>query len=151
MTTLLKGVEGISSLVGKHLGYSSYVPVEQSRIDLFAEVSGDRQWIHVDVDRAKTGPYGTTIAHGLLTLSMMSLMAKDVFKFDGFKMGVNYGYAKIRFPAPVRCGSNLRLGAKVLSREELKDGVQTIIELTIEVESQPKPGCVAEMIFRHFL
>ncbi|MGE0385149.1 MAG: MaoC family dehydratase [Gammaproteobacteria bacterium] len=152
MATVLKGVEGLRAHVGTHLGYSDYATVTQQRIDQFAEATGDRQWIHVDIERAKTGPYGRTIAHGLLTLSMIGDLAKGLFSFDGFRMGLNYGYDKVRFPTPVPVDSRVRLGAKVARCEMINDGVvQTVIELTVEIEGRDKPACVADMIFRHYL
>ena len=141
--------ETLPGLVGRELGRSSWIDVPQERIDAFAELSGDRQWIHVDTERARTGPYGKTIAHGLLTLSSISLVAKEVFKFEGFKMGVNYGYEKIRFPATVPVGSRMRVAAKILSFEKVGATYQTIIELSVEIEGGAKPACVAQMIFRH--
>ncbi len=152
MTIVLKGKEGLLAHVGKHLGYGPYVRVTQDRINQFADATGDHQWIHVDVERARSGPFGKTIAHGLLTLSMIGDLAKEVFSFGGFRLGVNYGYDKIRFPAPAPVDSNLRLGAKVLSCEEVAGGgTQTVIELTVEIEGSQKPACVANMIFRHLL
>lgn len=151
MATVLKGLDGIQALVGKSLGVGEWVEIEQDRINRFADVTGDRQWIHVDEERAKHGPFGKTIAHGLLTLSMIAALNTDVFRFEGFKMGVNYGYGKIRFPTPVPVGSRLRLAPKVLSCEAIKGGiVETIIEFTVEREGAEKPACVAEMIFRHY-
>jgi len=151
MTTVLKGIEGIRAAVGQSLGYSDYVEVTQERINQFAEATGDHQWIHVDVERAKTGPFGKTIAHGLLTLSMIGVLAKSLFRFEGFKMGVHYGYERVRFPSPVPVGSKIRLGVKVLACEEIANGMQTVMEQTIEVEGATKPACVAQMIFRHVL
>jgi acyl dehydratase len=149
MTTVLLSAQSLPALVGKPLGYSGWIEVTQDRINAFAEVSGDHQWIHVDVERAKHGPFGKTVAHGLLTLSMISLMTQGLFRFDGFQMGVNYGYDKIRFPTPVPVDSRVRVGAQVLSFEPAGAMVQTIIELTVEVEGASKPACVAQMIFRH--
>lgn len=151
MTVVLSGVEGIRSHIGQHLGYGEYVEVTQQRINQFAEATGDHQWIHVDVEKAKTGPYGKTIAHGLLTLSMIGALNRGIFKFEGFKMGVNYGYEKIRFPSPVPVGSKIRLGAKIVSAEDIPNGIQTIMEFTIEAEGAAKPACIAQMIFRHVL
>jgi acyl dehydratase len=142
-------LETLPELIGRELGRSSWMEVTQERINAFAELSGDRQWIHVDTERARTGPYGKTIAHGLLTLSTISLVAKEVFKFEGFKMGVNYGYEKIRFPSPVPVGSKTRVAAKVLSFEAIGASYQTILELSVEIEGGGKPACVAQMIFRH--
>jgi acyl dehydratase len=149
MTTILNGLEGLKAHVGQHLGFSPWFEVTQERINLFAEASGDRQWIHIDVERAAKGPFGRTIAHGLLTLAMIGTMAQHVFKFEGFKMGLNYGYEKIRFPSTVPVGSKLRLGAKILSCDELPNAVQTVIELTIELEGSGKPACAAQMVLRH--
>lgn len=151
MTTSLAGIAGIKENLGNHLGFGPWVEVSQERINQFAEATGDHQWIHVDVEKAKTGPYGKTIAHGLLTLSMIGVLAREVFRFEGFKMGVNYGYEKVRFPSPVPVGSKLRVGAKVISADEIANGIQTTLELTVEVEGASKPACVAQMIFRHML
>lgn len=148
MTTLL-GRETLPRLVGKTLGPGDWVEVTQERINEFANASGDHQWIHVDVERAKTGPFGTTIAHGLLTLSMIAALNQGLFKFDGFKMGLNYGYEKVRFPSAVPVGSRLRVTAKILSFEFLGQMFQTIVEYTVEREGAEKPACVAQMIFRH--
>jgi acyl dehydratase len=142
-------LETLPGLVGAPLGPSGWVEVTQARINQFAEATGDHQWIHVDVEKARTGPFGTTVAHGLLTLSMIGVMGKDVFKFEGFKMGVNYGYEKVRFPTPVPVGSNIRLRAQVVSFEPVGAVYQTVIELTVEVEGAAKPACVTQMIFRH--
>jgi acyl dehydratase len=149
MTTILSR-ETIPGLIGQPLPPGDWVQVTQERINQFAEATGDYQWIHVDVEKAKAGPFGTTIAHGLLTLSMIGVLNESgVFKFEGFKMGVNYGYDKVRFPTPVPVNSKVRLAGKVLSYEDLGKTVQTIIELTIEVEGAAKPACVAQMIFRY--
>ena len=151
MTVIFNGLEGIRAQLGKPIGPGEWVEVDQARINEFASCSGDHQWIHVDVEKANTGPYGTTIAHGLLTLSMIGALNAGLFKFEGFKMGVNYGYSKIRFPTPVPVGSALRVVAKVLSCEEIKGGVvETVIEFNVEREGSDKPACVAEMIFRHY-
>ena len=149
MPVILVGFDGIRERVGTHLGYSDWVELTQDRIDLFARASGDRQWIHIDAERARAGPFGGTIAHGLLTLSMIGDLAKSVYRFSGFWMGVNYGYDRVRFPAPVLVGSRVRLGATVESVEMIGESVQTIMELVVEIEGAQKPGCVARMIFRH--
>lgn len=142
-------LDTLPGLVGKTLGPSDWVRVTQDRINQFAEATGDNQWIHVDVEKAATGPFGKTVAHGLLTLSMIGVMGKDVFKFEGFKMGVNYGYEKIRFPTPVPVDSNLRVRVQVVSFEPVGAVWQTVVEFTVEVEGAAKPACVAQMIFRH--
>lgn len=151
MAIVLSGLEGIKAHLGERLGPGDWVTVTQERIDMFAQATGDHQWIHVDVERAKSGPFGKTIAHGLLTLSMIGSLNTDVFKFEGFRMGVNYGYSRVRFPSPVPVESRLRLTAKVLSCEQLEGGiVQTVMEFSVEREAADKPACVAEMIFRHY-
>jgi len=140
--------QSLPVLVGRPLGHSSWIEITQDRINRFAEVTGDHQWIHVDEERARNGPFGKTIAHGLLTLSMIGVMAKDVFVFEGFRFGVNYGYEKVRFPTPVPVGSKVRLAAQLLSFAPMGATLQAIIQLTVEAEGQAKPACVAEMIFR---
>lgn len=148
MTTVFS-IETLPGLVGQVLGPSEWMEVRQDRIDEFARASGDFQWIHVDVERAKAGPFGTTVAHGLLVLSMISAMNQGMFTFQGFKMGLNYGYEKVRFPSPVPVGSRLRVSAKVVSFEPVGKFYQTIVEFTVEREGSDKPACVAQMIFRH--
>lgn len=147
--TVLLSRETLPGLVGTVIGPGEWVEVTQDRVNEFANASGDHQWIHVDVERAKAGPFGGTIAHGLLTLSMIAALAQGLTKFDGFKMGVNYGYEKVRFPTPVPVGSRLRVSAKILSFEPVGPTFQTIVEYTVEREGADKPACVAQMIFRH--
>jgi acyl dehydratase len=144
----INGVEELRTLVGEHLGYSDYVEITQERINQFAEATGDFQWIHVDVERAKAGPFGAPIAHGYLTLSLGPMLSPQIYTVGGFKMGVNYGAEKIRFPAPVPVGSNLRLGAKLLEVTDVAGGIQMKMEFAFEVEGAPKPSCVAEVLFR---
>jgi acyl dehydratase len=112
---VINGVDELKSLVGEHLGYSDWMEITQERVNQFADATGDHQWIHVDVERAKEGPFGGPIAHGYLTLSLGPVLQTEVFRLEGFSMGVNYGANKIRFPAPVPVGSKLRLGVKLLS------------------------------------
>lgn len=152
MTVILQGVDGIRARIGERMGPGEWTVVGQDRINLFAAATGDHQWIHVDEERAKSGPFGTTIAHGLLTLSMIGSLNTGLFKFEGFKMGVNYGFSKVRFPTPVPVNSRLRLVPQILTCEVLDKGVvQTVMEFTVEREGVDKPACVAEMIFRHYL
>jgi acyl dehydratase len=143
--------ETLPGLVGSTLGPGEWMEVTQERVNQFAEASGDHQWIHVDTERAANGPFGTTIAHGLLTLSMISALNQGMITFVGFKMGVNYGYEKIRFPSPVPVGSRLRAKGKILSYEPAGKTMQTVIEWTVEREGAEKPVCIAQMIFRHTL
>jgi acyl dehydratase len=147
-TTMLSR-ESLPGLVGQTLGPGAWLEVTQERINEFAHASGDHQWIHVDEERAKAGPFGKTIAHGLLTLSMIAALNQGLFKFDGFKMGVNYGYDKVRFPQSVPVGSRLRVAAKILDFVPVGTSFQTIIEYAVEIEGAAKPACVAQMIFRH--
>lgn len=148
---VITGVEGLKSNVGQHLGYSEYLEITQERVQQFAEATGDFQWIHIDVERAKSGPFGGPIAHGYLTLSLGPMLYPTVVRIDGFSMGVNYGANKIRFPSPVPVGSRVRLGVKLLEVDEIANGVQMTMEFTFECEGSSKPSCVAEIIFRSYI
>jgi len=148
---VITGVDGLKAAVGEHLGYSEYFDVSQERVNQFAEATGDHQWIHVDVERAKSGPFGGPIAHGYLTLSLGPMLYPTVVRIEGFSMGVNYGANKIRFPSPVPVGSKIRLGVKLLDVEEIANGVQMTMEFTFECEGASKPSCVAEIIFRSYI
>jgi acyl dehydratase len=147
----VEGVEGVKSLVGEHLGYTDWVEITQERVNLFAEATGDHQWIHVDPERAAAGPYKGTIAHGYLTLSLTPYFLPQLLQAEGFSMGINYGTEKVRFPAPVPVGSKLRCGATVDSVTDVKGGVQLTLTLTFEVEGQAKPSCVATIVVRHIV
>jgi acyl dehydratase len=144
------GVEGLRSLLGKQVGPSDWREVTQDDIDSFARLSGDDQWIHVDVERAKTeSPFGTTVAHGNLTLSAIDGMRRELIESTGFKLGVNYGWNKVRFPAPVPAGAKLRTTAEVLSVDDVGGGwVQVVTKFTVEAEGGEKPVCVAESVGR---
>ena len=148
--TTVESLEQLTELVGKVLGPSDWRQVTQELIDQFAEVSGDDQWIHTDVERARTeSPFGTTIAHGNLTLSMADGLRATIFSAPAFKMGVNYGWNKVRFPAPVPAGSRVRATAETLSVTELGGGWHELIQrLTIEVEGSPKPAFVGDSVAR---
>ena len=150
MTRMIEGIAGLKDLVGEHLGYSPYVEITQEQVNTFAEATGDHQWIHVDVEKAKAGPFGGPIAHGYLTLSLGPMLSPQIFGVSGISMGVNYGTEKVRFPSPVPVGSNLRLGAKLLSVDEIAGGAQVTMEFTFEVEGAAKPSCVANVIFRYY-
>lgn len=119
-------------------------------MNLFADATGDHQWIHIDVERAKSGPFGGPIAHGYLTLSLTPILLAQVLQVDGVAMGVNYGANKVRFPSPVPVGSKLRLGATLSGVEAVAGGVQVTVEATYEVEGATKPSCVAELLFRYY-
>jgi acyl dehydratase len=151
MTTILNGAEELKAKVGEHLGYSPWLEITQERVNLFAEATGDHQWIHVDVERAKKeSPFGGPIAHGYLTLSLAPSLLPQVVQVTGFPMAVNYGAGKVRFPSPVPVGSNLRIGAVLDSVDDVTGGVQVQMTLTFEVEGAAKPSCVAEVLFRYF-
>lgn len=151
MTTTIKGIEGLKELVGTHLGYSDYVEISQERVNQFAEATGDHQWIHVDPERARAeSPFGGPIAHGYLTLSLGPMLGPQIYHATGFKMGVNYGCGKVRFPAPVPVGSRLRLGAELTQVDDIAGGAQVYMTFTFEVEGAPKPSCVAEIILRYY-
>jgi acyl dehydratase len=141
----------LQPLVGHEIGESEWITVDQSRIDRFADATGDHQWIHVDPVRAKAGPFGTTVAHGFLTLSLMPEMFASAFVVRDTRMGVNYGLNKVRFPAPVPVDSRLRGRFKLLGYEPIDGGAQLVIEVTIEREGSPKPVCVAESVTRRFI
>lgn len=150
MTRMVEGIDGLKALVGEHLGYSPYTTVTQEQVNQFAEATGDHQWIHVDVERAKEGPFGGPIAHGYLTLSLGPMLSPQIFGVSGISMGVNYGAGKVRFPSPVPVGANVRLGATLKSVEDVAGGAQVTMEFVFECEGAPKPSCVAEVIFRYY-
>ncbi|MGH9000997.1 MAG: MaoC family dehydratase [Acidimicrobiia bacterium] len=140
----------LTESVGRHVGHSEWHLIDQEQIDRFADATGDHQWIHVDAERAKAGPFGTTIAHGYLTLSLGPKFIFDLVSVEGASLAVNYGLNKTRFPAPVPSGSRVRLGAELTGAEPIDGGVQAIFTFTFEVENQPKPACVAEVVFRYY-
>lgn len=144
-------LQDLAALVGQPIGDSEWVVVDQHRIDAFAEATSDHQWIHVDAERAAAGPFGTTVAHGYLTLSLMPLLRASAFTIDDVHMGVNYGVNRVRFPAPVPSGSRVRAHFKLLAFESLpgEGWAQLTIEATIEREGSAKPVCVAELVTRH--
>ena len=146
----MQGIQSFHDLVGTHLGYSEWLRIDQERINLFADATDDHQWIHVDPERAKSGPFGSAIAHGYLTLSLVPALLKSVLLVEGMSMGINYGCNKVRFPSPVPVGSNLRLGAAVAEVEDVSGGVQVVLEVTLETEGSSKPSCVASVVYRYF-
>ena len=137
-----------SDLRGKELGPSEWLEVDQERIDRFADATGDRQWIHVDPERAAEGPFGTTIAHGYLTLSLLPILMSNALNLTGYRMGINYGVNKVRFPAPVPSGSRVRATFTVQSVEEVTGGEQGVVLAVVEREDGDKPVCVAELVAR---
>jgi acyl dehydratase len=150
MATTIDGINGLSKQVGNHLGYSEWHEITQDQVQLFADATGDHQWIHLDVERAKAGPFGTTIAHGYLTLSLAPVLLSEAFTVTGISMGVNYGLNKLRFPSPVPVGSKVRMGVVLDSVDEVAGGAQVTLTGTWEIEGGTKPVCVAEIIFRYY-
>lgn len=146
----INGADELKGLIGEHLGYSPYVSISQEQVNQFAEATGDHQWIHIDVERATAGPFGAPIAHGYLTLSLGPALYPQVVSIGGFSMGVNYGTNKVRFMSPVKVGSNLRLGVKLLDVTDITGGIQSTMEFTFECEGADKPSCVAEVVFRSY-
>ena len=148
---IINGSAELKSAIGEHLGYSPWMEISQERVNQFAEATGDHQWIHIDVERAKKeSPFGGPIAHGYLTLSLAPVLLPQVVVSTGFKMGVNYGCNKVRFMSPVPVGAKLRLGVVLKQVDDIAGGVQVTYELTFELEGNPKPACVAEVIYRSY-
>ncbi|HBU75214.1 MAG: dehydratase [Acidimicrobiaceae bacterium] len=147
---IINGADELKGLIGEHLGYSPYVSISQEQVNQFADATGDHQWIHIDVERATAGPFGAPIAHGYLTLSLGPALYPQVVSIGGFSMGVNYGTNKVRFMSPVKIGSNLRLGVKLLEVTDISGGIQSTMEFTFECEGADKPSCVAEVVFRSY-
>jgi acyl dehydratase len=145
----LDSVETVLAAVGRDLGSTAWVELTQQRINTFAEATGDHQWIHVDPERAKSGPFGACVAHGYLTLSLANLFLPELVSYQRLKMGVNYGCDKVRFPAPVKVGSRLRGRGQVVAAERVKgEGVQMTVRISVEIEGADKPGCVVDTISR---
>ncbi len=150
MTTSIDGIAGLKAAVGEHLGYSDWHKVSQEQINQFADATGDHQWIHIDKEKAAQGPFGTTIAHGYLTLSLVPVLLGKVLSVSGVSMAINYGANKVRFPSPVPSGSNVRLGATLVEIEEIAGGAQAQVDVTIEVEGSTKPSLAAQILFRYY-
>ena len=150
MATLFETAESILESIGKPLDTSGWVQITQERINLFADATDDHQWIHVDAAKAKDGPFGSCIAHGYLTLSLASRFLPEIVDVR-MKMGVNYGCDKVRFPAPVKVGSRIRGKGDLIAAERTKDGgVQATIRVTVEIEGEAKPACIADTISRYY-
>lgn len=141
----------LAPLVGQPLGTSDWIRVDQDRIRRFAEATEDLQWIHLDAERAASGPFGTTIAHGFLTLSLLPRMVETGFRAADVRMGVNYGLNRVRFPSPVPAGSRVRGHFRLLAFDPLPGGAQLTVEVTIECEGSAKPACVAEAVSRQYV
>jgi acyl dehydratase len=141
-------LEAFAAAAGEHLGYSDWHTVTQEQIDTFADASGDRQWIHLDVEKAARGPFGTTIAHGFLTLSLISMLSQQTYRVDGLSMAINYGLNKVRFPRPVKVGARIRGGGELTEVTEVPGGRQAVVHWTIEIDGEDKPACVADFVSR---
>lgn len=150
MTVIVEKPADLLGMVGTKAGPTSWLQVDQDRVDGFADVTGDHQWIHVDVERAKDGPFGGTIAHGYLTLSLVNHFLPELIEVRGFAHAVNVGLDKLRFLAPVKTGSRIRAVSEVISAEEVKGAIQAVVRVTIEIEGSDKPACIADTVSRYF-
>lgn len=149
MTTIYDSAAAVLGSVGRDLGRTDWLPIAQERIDLFAQATGDHQWIHVDPVRAAAGPFGGCIAHGYLTLALANFFLPQLVRYERLKVGVNYGCERVRFPAPVKAGARVRGHGMVVAAEAVAGGgVQATVRITVEVEGNDKPGCVADTISR---
>ena len=150
MVAIFHSAEELRAAAGREAGPTDWITVEQSRVDEFADATDDHQWIHVEPARAASGPFGTTIAHGYLTLSLVNFFLPDLVRVEGAKMGVNYGTNKVRFPAAVKVGARIRGRAQVLEATDVPGGVQIVVRVTIEIEGGDRPACVADTISRFY-
>lgn len=145
-----ESVNDLAAAAGEDLGHSDWVTISQEEVNLFADATGDHQWIHVDPERAAKGPFGTTIAHGFMTLSLLPRLQHQIYTVNGIKLAINYGLNKVRFPAPVPVGSRVRAAVTLVSVDDLGEGtVQATLSTTVEVEGAAKPACVAESVARY--
>lgn len=150
MTKVYASPRDLIGQVGTQLGPSGWLLIDQERVNAFAAVTGDHQWIHVDVERAKQSPFGGTIAHGYLTMSLINLILPELIEVRGFTHAVNVGADRLRFLAPVKVGSRIRGLGEIISVEEIKGAVQSVVRVTIEIEGGEKPACVVDTISRYF-
>lgn len=139
-------VDDLAAAKGEHLGWSDWHEVTQEQVNTFADATGDHQWIHIDPERAASGPFGGTIAHGYLTLSLIPLLSRQIYRVEQITMGINYGLNKVRFPATVRVGSRIRSGTELVDVQDAKLGKQFFVRTTVEIEGSERPACVAEGI-----
>ncbi len=151
MTVIANGLDELKGLAGADLGHSGWLEVTQERVNTFADATGDHQWIHVDPERAAAGPFGGTIAHGYLTLSLVIPLFGELLEVRGVAMGINYGLNKVRFPAPVPVGARVRLAATLGAVEDAGvNAVQAVVDFSMEVEGAGKPACAAQAIYRYY-
>ena len=152
MTVTVNGIEELKALAGADLGRTGWMEMTQDRVNTFADATGDHQWIHVDPERAAAGPFGGTIAHGYLTLAVVIPLFSELLQVGGISMGINYGLNKVRFPAPVRVGSKIRLAGRLGAIESVgTNAVQMVVDFTVEVEGSDKPACVAQAVYRYYV
>ncbi|MGA2928601.1 MAG: MaoC family dehydratase [Solirubrobacteraceae bacterium] len=149
--TSLRGVDELRHRTGSHLGYSAWHEITQDSVDRFADATDDHQWIHVDAERAKDGPFGQTIAQGYLVLSLATPLLAEILDFEATKLIVNYGLNRVRFPTPVPVGSRIRLGVFLKDVQDVPGGAQAVVDATFELEGAAKPACVAEILFREYV
>ncbi len=149
MTTLFSSAQQLLAAQDMDLGRTDWLPLTQERINLFAEATGDHQWIHVDPERAANGPFGACIAHGYLTLALANLFMPQLMQFDNLAMGVNYGSDRLRFPAPVKVGSKVRGHGQILRVQVLGQAVEAVVRISVEIEGSERPGCVVDTISRY--
>lgn len=150
MTTVFSSAQEVLDAIGQDLGATEWIELTQERINKFADATDDHQWIHVDPERAKTGPFGACVAHGYLTLSLANLFLPQLVEIRNMRMGVNYGCEKVRFPAPVKVGKRIRGRGEVVNVGKAGEGVQATIRITIDIEGETKPGCVVDTISRYY-
>lgn len=149
MTTIYSSAEQLLAAEGQDLGATDWIEIDQARVNLFAEATGDHQWIHVDPERAASGPFGGCIAHGYLTLSLVNLFLPQLIQVDNLSMGVNYGCDRVRFPAPVKVGARVRGRAEIVRVEAIGAAVQATVRVSVEIEGGDRPGCVVDTISRY--
>lgn len=151
MSTSVNGLTEILALAGTELGHTNWREISQTRVDTFADATDDHQWIHVDPERAATGPFGGTIAHGYLTLALVIPLFGELLSINGVSVSINYGLNKVRFPSPVKVGSRVRLRGTVVDVVEVKgDGVEMVLDFIIEIDGEAKPACIAQAVYRHY-
>jgi acyl dehydratase len=151
VTITVNGIDEIKAQAGADLGHSRWLEITQDRVNTFADATDDHQWIHTDVEKAKDGPFGGTIAHGYLTVSLLIPLWTELLDVQGVKMAVNYGLNKVRFPLPVPVGAKIRAHGMVASVEEVKgNGVEVVVDLTVEVDGKDRPACVAQAVYRFY-
>jgi acyl dehydratase len=148
MAQSFTGIDEVVHAVGTQLGETEWLEITQEQVNTFADATGDHQWIHVDTELAAKGPFGATIAHGYLTLSLIPMIGKEIYRVDGLRMGINYGLNKVRFPSPVKVGARVRGVAELIDVSEVPGGMQVSVRYTLEIEGVDKPACVADTVVR---